>query len=290
MRRLILPEQYDGSGHVLLSGKEARRLIKVLRLMPGDMFPALDVQGRQYTCMIEKIEEGTVALRVEPEKSVAAVGTQQYIDIRRSKHGSKKADGAHSAATPGLEIGHDMQAQSRRSAPELILAVGILKGQKLDDVVRAGAELGFNTIQLLETERSVPRETSSGKLIRYERIVKEALGQSGSAVITKVCAPCSVQKFLEDYPIQETVCGLIFHEKQTGTDTVHSAVNESYQKYVLCVGPEGGFSDAELMQFMERGYVPAWLGPSILRADTAAIAVMAIIKLLLVERESWQAK
>ncbi len=288
MRRLILPEQYDGSGHVLLSGKEAKRLIKVLRLVPGDTLPALDVQGRQYVCTIEKVDDGTVALSIEQCGSSADERSQHYSDIRRNKHGLKKTDST-STENSASETADAQQASTSSNSPELVLAVGILKGQKLDDVVRAGTELGFSTIQLLETERSVARETSSGKMIRYERIVKEALGQSGSAVVTKVCPPCSIQQFLA-HPLEESVCGLVFHEKLTVTSTIHGAIKDSYKKFILCVGPEGGFSDSELAQFLRQGYVPAWLGPTILRADTAAIAVMAITKLLLVERESWQAK
>lgn len=289
MRRLILPEYYDGSGHLLLSGKEARRLINVLRLLPGDTFPALDVQGRQYRCMIEEIDEGTVVLSIQDSESNAKVCSLHCRDIRRNQHGLKVTDSASTAHSAVLETEHPRQIYAGNDNPELVLAVGILKGQKLDDVVRAGAELGFSKVQLLETERSVPGGTSSGKMIRYERIVKEALEQSGSVIVTKVCAPCSVNKFLE-HPLEESVCGLVFHEKQTGTVAIHGAIKDCYKKYVLCVGPEGGFSDSELAHFMSHGYVPAWLGHSILRADTAAIAVMAIIKLLLVERKSWQAK
>lgn len=290
MRRLILPEHYDGSGSLLLSGKEARRLIKVLRLLPGDAFPALDVQGRQYICVIEKVDDGTVTLSVQPGEPTVDDSSKHYSDIRHTKRNLKNKGSACIVNHAGSKSNYACDAYSASSNPELVLAVGLLKGQKLDDVVRAGAELGFSTIQLLETERSVQRNTSSVKMIRYERIVKEALEQSGSAIVTKVHAPCTVTEFLEQYSVRESFCGFVFHEKKTGTGTMHGAIKECYQKFVLCVGPEGGFSDSELEQFMSYGFVPTWLGPSILRADTAAIAVMAIIKLLLVERESWQAK
>lgn len=300
MRCFILPEHYDGAGTVIISGRDARRLVKVLRLSAGDTFPAMDSNGRRYHCTLLRTDVAGVVLSVQEhaEAELLKVTGVPHADIRRKSRmrGTGAGDAPAQSASVHPVSGKQYSAEHRELGgpgcfiPELVLAVGFLKGQKLDDVVRAGTELGFCTIQLLETERSVPQETGTRKLARYERIVKEALGQSGSDVITRVRAPCLLSEFLAANKVEQGVGGIVFHEKRINSVPVHTVAGNSCKKLILCVGPEGGFSDHELEQFLEHGYVPVWLGPSVLRADTAAIAAMSIAKLLFVERYAWQAK
>ncbi|HQO66280.1 MAG TPA: RsmE family RNA methyltransferase, partial [Spirochaetales bacterium] len=56
---------------------------------------------------------------------------------------------------------------------------------------------------------------------------------------------------------------------------------------VACVGPEGGFDDTEVGALSDSGYKAAWLGPTVLRAETAAIFAVASVRIVCLERPSW---
>lgn len=294
MRQFALPPGWDpASGSLALRGKEAKRLAAVLRLGPGDSFPALAADGSRYRATVAAAAPGLVELRLRADGDPAPGGSSVPLaDVRGGPRSAPAAD----ARTAGPE---PRPAAWAAPLPRIVLAVGMLKGSKLDEVARAAAEAGVACVVPLASERAVPRGEFAGRLSRLSRVVAEALGQSGSAVATAVSEPLSVAEFIGRYPASAPDgradgtpagrLGLAFHEAPLAEASLHRYCSRAPGEIAACVGPEGGFSPAELAAFADGGYRLAWLGPSVLRAETAAVFALASIRALCLERHEWTA-
>ncbi len=283
MRRFVLPpferdpQSPEGGSLVHLGPKETKRLTVVLRLVPGDSFPGIDAAGVLFNCTIKEVSRGGATLRVVPEDKNAAYSTRVLEDIRG---GSKTGEPA--LANGGVQAGAIVPPM-----PRLILAVAVLKGSKLDEVVRAATEAGVSAIVPLATERSVPRGDQGGRMDRYRRIAGEAIGQSGSATATTISPVQDLSIFARDYAATSRRACFVFHETPLAPCSLHRYCTDIYEEIVACIGPEGGFSDGEIDELLRSGFNPAWLGPTVLRAETAAVFALASLKIICLERLSW---
>jgi len=186
-------------------------------------------------------------------------------------------DGQGQEALAEITAVHKNRLRLRLIAPEaknaeppvpVVLYVALLKGDKLADVVRAGTELGATAFVPLITARSVPKTLGPQKLERLRRIAREAAKQSGRARVPEVRPPIP----LAEVPAVEA--GLVAHpraEKRVGE------VLDPTRPLALATGPEGGFTDAEVAALAERGFIPVYLGPRVLRAETAPVALLALV-------------
>jgi 16S rRNA (uracil1498-N3)-methyltransferase len=156
----------------------------------------------------------------------------------------------------------------REVGVEVVLYVALLKGDKLSEVVRAATELGATRIQPLITRHSVPKEMGEGKLRRLKAIAKEAAKQSGRLRVPEVLPPIPLKA------VPEVEQGLVAH---VGARALVREVLDLNRNLSLAVGPEGGFAEEEVALLKERGFAPVSLGRRILRAETAAPALLAIV-------------
>jgi 16S rRNA (uracil1498-N3)-methyltransferase len=172
--------------------------------------------------------------------------------------------------------------------PSMILAIGLLKGSKLDDIVRIATEAGVSLIIPLVTMRSAPAEHAGSRLERCRRIIAEAIGQSGSPTPTRMAEPMTLDELCREYPpVGKARLGLFFHETPLAQASIHRYCTGVPKEIVACVGPEGGFDDAEIRALQMGGFKPAWLGPTVLRAETAAVFAVASLRIVCLERFSW---
>jgi 16S rRNA (uracil1498-N3)-methyltransferase len=155
----------------------------------------------------------------------------------------------------------------REVGVEVVLYVALLKGDKLSEVVRAATELGATRIQPLITRHSVPKEMGEGKLRRLKAIAKEAAKQSGRLRVPEVLPPIPLKA------VPEVEQGLVAH---VGARALVREVLDLNRNLSLAVGPEGGFAEEEVALLKERGFAPVSLGRRILRAETAATALLAL--------------
>jgi len=277
MRRFVLPPfqddvaSRDGGTLVKLGSKETKRLTVVLRLGPGDSFPGIDAAGALFNCTIMEVGRSDSTLLAVRENPAAAESHRVMEDIRG---GTKQKPGA------GPEFKSPVM-------PKLILAVALLKGTKLDDVVRAATEAGVSAIIPLATGRSVPRGDQASRTERYRRIAAEAIGQSGSSVATAVLPVQELSVFAQNYAATPQRACLVFHETPLAPCSLHRYCTDTYEEIVACIGPEGGFSDEEIALLADSGFAPAWLGPTVLRAETAAVFALASLRIICLERFSW---
>lgn len=163
--------------------------------------------------------------------------------------------------------------QTRRARVVLMLAVP--KGSKLDDCVRMATELGVDDLVLMQTERTVPRWDSGrtrSRLDRLTRIASEAAAQCERNDVPVIHAPLSCSAWLEKLP--DDAKGVLFSARATQT----FRLDESPEHVWCAVGPEGGFTDQEIILFEEAGFCVASLGTRVLRVETAVPAALALLQ------------
>ncbi|MDH5527682.1 MAG: 16S rRNA (uracil(1498)-N(3))-methyltransferase [Nitrospirota bacterium] len=162
-----------------------------------------------------------------------------------------------------------------QEAVDVTLAMGVPKGKKLDEVVRHATELGACRIVPVYTRRSVPAvKERTARDERLAAIALEAAQQSGRSRVPTVDAPVSLEAFIL-HSIRETTHGVVLWEREAGVPLADALPGPGVA-ITLFVGPEGGLAEEEVNQLTDAGFVRAHLGPFTLRAETAALAAVAL--------------
>ena len=160
-------------------------------------------------------------------------------------------------------------------AEKLHLCCALPRRQKLDSLLKQAAELGAWTIRPMRCERSVaegnPRE-------RWELLLQEACKQSGNPFLPEIQRENTLKDTLEALKAENV--DIYFGSVKVVDHTVRNLPKE--REKAILIGPEGGFSDAELELISSYGAVPLNLGPHILRLETAAVAALAVLRMLVV--------
>jgi len=164
-----------------------------------------------------------------------------------------------------LNVGEEIA--SREPAFEVHLAMAIIQLEKFELVLQKATELGVRSIVPLVTDRIELRaERYAGKHERWERIVFEAVKQSGRSVVPSIESPASFDDVIARDGLK-IVC-----------DADHeSSTTDAFTRATLFIGPEGGWSERELALARDRRAFFQRLGPRRLRAETAAIVAVSII-------------
>lgn len=163
------------------------------------------------------------------------------------------------------------------TATRITLAPALLKAKTMDDVVLQATELGAARISPVESERSVARvgERGEKKIERWSRIALTAAKQSRAARVPEIEAPVPLGEFLASGRPGKK----IFLNENGGMSlkSLRTAGGDPPAEAVVLVGPEGGWSAAEEKGILKAGYEPFGLGRTILRAETAALAVLILL-------------
>ena len=186
---------------------------------------------------------------------------------------------ALSPTSAEVTIHHTESAQISRLP--LTLALGLLKGQKMDLVVEKVTELGVNRIVPFIstfTVAQLPTERQSERLARWQRIAQSAAKQSGSKV-PQLLVPQTFAQLCDSQSPDITT--ILFYEQERQS-TLKAFANDHSSLASLCiiVGPEGGFASQEVEHARERGIYVLGLGSQILRAETAGIVAVALCRFL----------
>ncbi len=154
------------------------------------------------------------------------------------------------------------------------LMPAILKGDKMEMVIQKAVELGVSSIWPLYCHRSiVPQAKVVERAERLRKIAAEAAKQSGRTMVPTVATAATFSAGLAS---AQGELRLIAHEK--GGENLWQALrNRQVESVSLAVGPEGGFTDGEIAEAEGQGFVTIGLGPRILRAETASLALLSIL-------------
>ena len=148
----------------------------------------------------------------------------------------------------------------------------------MDFVIQKTTELGVSAIIPVITERSQLRETR--KHPRWKKIAEEASRQSGRIKIPEIFENYSFQDIF-DLPVLYSGRGILFWEQGGEKLPAVTEILRHADKIFLLVGPEGGFSEEEVLLASTKGVVTATLGRRTLRAETASITAVSIIQFAL---------
>lgn len=158
---------------------------------------------------------------------------------------------------------------------ELNLFQAILKGNKMDRVVKETTQLGVSGIFPVVSQRTLVRSTA--KVARWNRIALESTKQCGRTTPPRVAEPADFASSLDAASGSEI--RIILHENPTDSLGNYMASRDRRAGSInIFVGPEGGFSKEEISLARENGYAPLGLGKRILRAETASVVGVALLQ------------
>jgi 16S rRNA (uracil1498-N3)-methyltransferase len=227
---------------VTLRADEARHARDVLRLQPGDEVYVFDGAGKEFRCAVrEFVRDGAL-----------------------------------------LDVIEEVDPARPESLLDLTLAIALLKGEKFDLVMQKATELGASRMVPVATSRADVRirngDEAQRKIARWRRIALEAAKQCGRARLMQIEEPV-VFKALIDRSVEAGELRLMFAERN-GTSFAAAARSQGsvFPKVLALVGPEGGWADEEIELARDAGWQIVTLGGRTLRAETAAIAIVALLQ------------
>lgn len=163
-----------------------------------------------------------------------------------------------------------------------ILVQSLLKGEKLEWVLQKATELNVDTIYLVPTDNCVAKydeKKLQSKVNRWEKIMLEAAQQCGRNHLPTLVVG---ETLLQALDIESEALKLVAYENEAGQTikdvlkTLHS--DKSVTDVLICIGPEGGYQEKEINAIIKYGGKSVSLGNTILRAETAAIGSLAMIR------------
>ncbi len=226
-----------------------------------------------------------VADDLAPDRVVGLAANQAHYlrHVMRCRPGDAVAlfngrDGEWRARIEGFGKGWCSLAllgQLRRQAVEAgpVLLFAPIKRSRIDALAEKATELGVATLQPVTTRRTTVTRVNVDRL---RLIAIEAAEQSGRLAVPEVAAPIGLEALLGEWP---TGRRLVFLDEAGGAPPLAEALAGAPpgDGWALLIGPEGGFDDDERRLLRARDFVlAASLGPRILRAETAALAALAL--------------
>ncbi len=159
----------------------------------------------------------------------------------------------------------------------LVLCAALIKFDHFEWMIEKATELGVSEIVPVETirsERGLERAAHK-RVERWRRIAVEASQQARRAFLPEVFEPEPLREALA----REATHRFAFDESPAVRPLYAAlpAVRDRQDTVALLIGPEGGWTDEERAQFTSAQWTPVSLGPLVLRAETAALAALAIV-------------
>jgi 16S rRNA (uracil1498-N3)-methyltransferase len=170
-----------------------------------------------------------------------------------------------------FELGDEIPASA---IPNVTIALSIFKFDRMEWAIEKCTELGVARIVPIIARRTEAHlaVAASKRWERWQRIAVQASEQSRRAAPPEIRLPLKLKEALE-FPGDLRIVLAESEKTATLKDALQSS---SAGDVVLAVGPEGGWTDAEVEMFREAGWISASLGSTILRTETAAIAALAV--------------
>jgi len=174
--------------------------------------------------------------------------------------------------TSVVRISGHVEPAAPESTLDLILVAAVLKADKTDVAVQKAVELGVNRfIPMITARTDVRLKAASNRVERWRKIVLEASKQCGRARLMRV----DDLSTFEDHIKNHRTGKLLFFSERDGSEL---RVTEIPTRITAFLGPEGGWDDAEIELARRVGADVVTLHGRIMKADTAAIAISAILQ------------
>lgn len=231
----------DGASLALPPGPA--RHVQVLRLQPGATITLFDGRGGEFAASVMHMGRSEVQVRV----------------------------GAHDSV-------------QRELARPVTLALGMPANERMDTLIEKATELGVAAIAPLVCERSVLRlrgERAEKKLAHWRGVAIAACEQSGRTRLPALSPVAALPAWLAALPAPGPGARwlLSLGDDAPALMQAAAALADSHQPVLVLSGPEGGLSPGEEALAVRCGFTPVSLGPRVMRADTAPLAVLAFLGL-----------
>jgi 16S rRNA (uracil1498-N3)-methyltransferase len=222
-----------------LDGAEAHHLLHVMRAAVGDSVTLFDDSGAEFTAVVAALGRSTVELRISERHEI-----------------------------------------DRELPFSLAVGVALPKGDRQKWLVEKLSELGATTLVPLVTERGVAQPTAAA-LGRLRRSAIEAAKQCGRNRLMAIHEPQPLRAWISSAAPAGELRALerLRLLADPSGKPVHEFSVRSLQPTQLAIGPEGGFTAAEVAAARAAGWNVVDLGPRILRVETATIALAAALAL-----------
>jgi len=221
---------------------DVARHVQVRRLQPGDALRLFDGRGGEWTAQVTRMGKRDVDVRV----------------------------GAHEAVERELPF-------------QLEIALGMPTNERMDALIEKATELGAAAIQPLQTERSVLRldgERAARRVAHWQAVAVGAAEQSGRTRVPVVAPVCGFAAWLAAVP-GDGHAGRFVMSTGSAPALVRAVMPATTGRWLALSGPEGGLAADEEAAAVARGFTRISLGRMILRADTAPLAWLAQMAVLL---------
>lgn len=225
----------------------------------------LPAESSHYLCRVRRLGPGARFVGFDPDAR-----TEADVEV---------VEASSSAAR--VMVGPLRAAQVVAGAG-LVLVYALAKGDKVDDVVRDATELGATRVIVTRTERAVVKvtgERAKEKLDRWRRIAEQAARQCGRA------DPPAIEGVLDWADALERACDseARFCLDPRAVEMLGGALAPAIERgasVAFAIGPEGGLTADEVEIAVSKGFLPASLGPFVLRTETVAAAVLGAVRVL----------
>ena len=154
----------------------------------------------------------------------------------------------------------------------MTLLIALPKGNSFDEVVRQATELGVTCIVPVISDRTL-LQPSPQKLDRWRRIAQEAAEQSERQRVPTLLNPIPFRETLQTPVSDSYICVTRYHANHF----LDRLLLNPFQSLTVAIGPEGGWTEAELEQAIAAQFQPVSLGSRILRTVTAPIVALSLI-------------
>lgn len=237
-RFFVNPEQILDN-EICITGKDVNHIKNVLRMKIGEQVLISNGQDREYICVIEEMCSEKVLLSI-----------------------------------------CDIDGPERELPVQVTLFQGLPKSDKMETVIQKMVELGAYEIVPVATKRCVVKldeKKAAMKTKRWNAIAESAAKQSKRGIIPKVSEPISFKQALEKTKTMDLL--LIPYEEAQNMEITRKTVSEIKpgMSIGIFIGPEGGFSEDEVILAVEHRAKAITLGKRILRTETAGMALMSVI-------------
>jgi len=238
-KRFLVEDLEIKNGVCVIAGREAHHISRVLRMGRGDTMVLLDGKGGRFLAEIESVSRE--AIKVQIKKPLDPVQPSPF---------------------------------------EITLCQSVIKSAPMDYLIQKTSELGVARIFPFFSSRSVVRlegNKREKKRHRWMEIAHNAAKQCNRDIPAKIGLPASFDQQLTNL---EKAPGLkvILWEQETSQDLKGLLEHYGPRIFTGMVGPEGGFTPEEVSRAQHAGFIPVSMGNRILRAETAALVLVAIVQ------------
>ncbi|MDC0976775.1 16S rRNA (uracil(1498)-N(3))-methyltransferase [bacterium] len=169
------------------------------------------------------------------------------------------------------------EKNNNESPININLFQSISSNEKMDMVIQKATELGVSSIQPIFSSRSTVKlslDRIKKRLIHWRQVSISACGQSGRSKIPTIKSPIGFDRFVEG--ISTNSLNLLLHPDNSKESS--NLPNKYSGDINIFIGPEGGFSQDEVLLLKKQNCINIQLGSRILRTETAPLAIIAILQ------------